>query len=278
MAFNVKKCMVMHFEYRNQRNPYYMMREELLTTTEEWDFGVLVCNYLKPTAHCAKAAKTAVTVLGQLNQAFHFSDHFIFIRLYKKYILPHLEFASQAWNPWRAKDKEVLQKVQRKAIGMVSGLKSTNYEERLRELDMITLKEGRHQSDMLQTYKILQKRDRVEASQWFKLAGESENRTHQETGLPNLAKPNARLEHQANFSRSEYRITAMRSQTILKWCGILSNAKIYTKSTGVVLGEFEETSVGIQKHFMGAEIPGFGLPNWFIGLTMSCFFRDGIVN
>jgi hypothetical protein len=35
-------------------------------------------------------------------------------------------------------------------------------------------------------------------------------------------------------------------------------------------------SVGIQKHFMGAEIPGFGLPNWFSGLTTSCFFRDGI--
>jgi hypothetical protein len=60
------------------------------------------------------------------------------------------------------------------------------YEERLRELDMTTLKEGRHQSDMLQTYKSLHKRERVEASQWFKLAGESENRTHQETGLLNL--------------------------------------------------------------------------------------------
>jgi hypothetical protein len=38
------------------------------------------------------------------------------------------------------------------------------------------------------------------------------------------------------------------------------------------------SSVGIQKHFMGAEIPGFGLPNRFFGLTTSCFFRDGIVN
>ncbi len=36
--------------------------------------------------------------------------------------------------------------------------------------------------------------------------------------------------------------------------------------------------VGNQKHFMGAEIPGFGLPNRFFGLTTSCFFRDGIVN
>jgi hypothetical protein len=37
-------------------------------------------------------------------------------------------------------------------------------------------------------------------------------------------------------------------------------------------------SVGIQKHFMGAEIPGFDLPNRFFGQTTSYFFRDGIVN
>ncbi len=29
---------------------------------------------------------------------------------------------------------------------------------------------------------------------------------------------------------------------------------------------------------MGAEIPRFGFPNRFFGLTTSCFFRDGIVN
>jgi hypothetical protein len=28
---------------------------------------------------------------------------------------------------------------------------------------------------------------------------------------------------------------------------------------------------------LGAEILGFGSPNQFFGLTMSCFFRDGIV-
>ncbi len=38
----------------------------------------------------------------------------------------------------------------------------------------------------------------------------------------------------------------------------------------------EEAGVGIQKHFMGAEIPGLGLPKWFSGLTTSRFFRDGI--
>jgi hypothetical protein len=38
---------------------------------------------------------------------------------------------------------------------------------------------------------------------------------------------------------------------------------------------FFETCVGIQNHIIGAEIPGFDLPNRFFGRTTSGFFRDG---
>jgi hypothetical protein len=38
----------------------------------------------------------------------------------------------------------------------------------------------------------------------------------------------------------------------------------------------EATSVGIQKHFMAAEIPGFEFPNRLSDLTTSLFSRDGI--
>jgi hypothetical protein len=53
--------------------------------------------------------------------------------------MPHLEFASQAWSPWLTGDKEVLEKVQRKAVGMVSGLEGKSYEERCKELGLETV-------------------------------------------------------------------------------------------------------------------------------------------
>ncbi len=46
---------------------------------------------------------------------------------------PHLEFASPAWSPWLEADKEVLEKVQKRAVNMISGLKAKTYEEKLRE-------------------------------------------------------------------------------------------------------------------------------------------------
>ena len=86
---------------------------------------------LMPTVQCSKAARTAQLVLGQLSRAFHFRDRHVFVRLYKQYVRPHLEFRMQAWAPWTDADKVVLEKVQKKAVGMVSGLSGHGFEEKL---------------------------------------------------------------------------------------------------------------------------------------------------
>ena len=103
---------------------------------------------MKPTAQCVKAARVAQAVLGQISRAFHYRDRHVFVRLYKQYVRPHLEFCTQAWAPWTVADSTALEKVQKKAVGMVSGLISHSYEDRLKELGIQTLEERRHQADM----------------------------------------------------------------------------------------------------------------------------------
>jgi hypothetical protein len=89
-----------------------------------------------------------MAVLHQIRRNFHYRDRFTFVPLYKQYVRPHLEFASQAWAPWLAGDQEVLEKVQKKAVGMVSGLKGKSYEERCAELGLETLETRRIKQDM----------------------------------------------------------------------------------------------------------------------------------
>jgi hypothetical protein len=88
------------------------------------DLGVTISDSLKPAAQCAKAAKKAQMVLGQISRAFQYRDKTVFMQLYKQYVWPHLEFAIQVWAPYSATDIEVLEKVQKKAVGMVGGLRS----------------------------------------------------------------------------------------------------------------------------------------------------------
>jgi len=155
MAFNASKCKIMHVGRRNPQYQYTMGSHVLETTTVERDIGVLVSNNLKPSDQCAKAAMTANAVLGQISRAFHYRDRWTFVRLYKLYVRPHLEFAVAAWSPWTVADIECLERVQKRAISMVSGLGDKDYTERLKELGMTTLQARREETDMVEVYKIL---------------------------------------------------------------------------------------------------------------------------
>jgi hypothetical protein len=154
MKFNVSKCKVMHFGKRNPKFDYQMDGVRLEEVEEERDIGVTVSNTLKPSKQCAKAAATARAVLGQITRAFHFRDRVTFVKLYKTYVRPHLEFCTPAWAPWTQADKDCLEKVQIKMVSMISGLQSDNYFGKLAEIGLDTLQERRHIADMVQMNKM----------------------------------------------------------------------------------------------------------------------------
>lgn len=82
---------------------------------------------------------------------------------------------------------------------MVSGLRTNTYEERLKEIGLTTLEERRHQTDMIQTYKILHGKDRVEKDTWFKMASEGNRATRSAADQLNLRPQAARLDLRKKF-------------------------------------------------------------------------------
>jgi ribonucleases P/MRP protein subunit RPP40 len=189
----------MHLGRNNPRAGYKMDGSDLEETKEEKDIGVIISDNLKPAAQCAKAARTAQAVLGQITRAFRYRDKSVFLQLYKQYVRPHLEFAVQAWSPWLQADKEVLEKVQRRAVNMVSGLRSREYEDRLRELGLTTLEERRHQADMLQMYKILNGVGGLDAADWFQPPTAAAARTRRHADPLNVRPNHGRLEIRQHF-------------------------------------------------------------------------------
>ena len=172
MSFNAGKCKVIHFGKNNHQFNYTMGGhapggQVLEKTTEEKDVGVMVSKNLKPSAQCVKAAKKANQVLGQMSRGLHYRDKHTWIRLYKQYVLPHMDYCSQAWSPWFQKDIELLESVQARAVRMVSGLKSKTYPERLKEVGLTSLEVRRVRGDMIQVWKTLHQKDDVLHETWF---------------------------------------------------------------------------------------------------------------
>ena len=161
--------------------------------------GGLVSSDLKPSLQCAKAAAKANQVLGQIARGITYRDKDTFLRLYKTYVRPHLEYCQAAWSPWLEGDKKVLEKVQERALRMISNLKGKCYEDRLKEVGMTTLEERRRRGDMIATFRILTGKDLVNPNQWFRMARQTG--TRQSTGHLCLEKPVlGRLE----FRRSQF--------------------------------------------------------------------------
>ena len=200
MAFNVKKCKVMHVGRANPRSTYTMNGINLTTTEAERDIGVKVHCTLRPSQQCKEAAQRGNAVLGQISRSFHYRDRRTFIQIYKQYVRPHLEFAVPAWSPWTVADIHVLERVQQRAVKMVSGLQSTTYEGRLSELKLLSLADRRTQYDLIQTFKIIHGIDDVNANIWFELVGENPARLTRNTSHPlNITSKNPRNEIRKNF-------------------------------------------------------------------------------
>jgi ribonuclease P/MRP protein subunit RPP40 len=108
---------------------------------------VTINKNLKLTAQCVKTAGTTTAKLNHIRKNFHYRDRYFFLRLCKQYVRPHLDFAVPAWSSWLKGDIETLEKVQEKAVKMVAGLQSRDYEDRCRELGLDTLEKRREKQE-----------------------------------------------------------------------------------------------------------------------------------
>ena len=190
MAFNTDKCHVMHLGRKNMKYVYKWGGGELEVTDCEKDVGVMISDSLKPSTQCAKAAKKANQVLGQIARAISFRDKFTFAKLYKVYVRPHLQYCSSAWSPYTVADKEILESVQRRAVNMISNL-SGSYEQKLAALGLTTLEESRIRGDMIEMYKMMTGKSKCDASQFFKLmpTRDGASNTRGSSGFLNVEEP-----------------------------------------------------------------------------------------
>ena len=170
MEFNVKKCKVMHVGRKNPKLPYWMNGEALDSVEEEKDLGVWMKDDLKPSLQCAKAAKSANVALGMLLRSFHYRTKSTLVPLYKTFVRSRMEHAVAAWSPWLERDVEELEKIQKRLVRSLSDVHGGDYEERLRQAGLTTLKKRRERGDLIETFKALKGFYKIDPDKWFNRA------------------------------------------------------------------------------------------------------------
>ena len=94
-------------------------------------------------------------MLGIIKRSFSDVDSFSFVLLYKSFVRSHLEYANSVWSPYKIGVLQDIERVQKLATKHIRGCKNMSYMDRLKHLQLPTLKYRRLRGDMIEVYKIL---------------------------------------------------------------------------------------------------------------------------
>ena len=179
MLFNFGKCKCLHTGHRNLNVNYRMGDTVLGTTVKEKDLGVTISADMKVSEQCGIAASKGNQILGLIRRNITYKGKKLIIPLYKAIVRPHLEYCIQAWRPYRKKDIDTLERIQRRATKMIPELRDLSYEERLKECGLTTLETRRLRGDQIEVFKILNGYENIDRNMFFSLKKDSRTRGHE---------------------------------------------------------------------------------------------------
>ena len=144
---------------------------------------------MKVSEQCGIAAAKGNQILGLIRRNIVYKEKEPIIPLYKTIVRPHLEYCMQAWRPYRKKDIDMLERVQRRATKMIPKLRNISYEMHLKECRLTTL-ETRRLRDQIEVFNILNGYENIDRNILFTVKEERRTRGHGVT----LAKKQCRLD------------------------------------------------------------------------------------
>ncbi|MFI5406894.1 MAG: RNA-directed DNA polymerase, partial [Nitrososphaerales archaeon] len=164
MKLNINKCKVLSIGHKPSKDFKYGFSTvdsgftELEHVNVIKDLGVTVDSDLSFVTHINEKVNKAFQMIGLINRNFINIDRVTFLLLYKSMIRSHLEYAHAVWSPYKSFIIENLEKVQKRATKLVFCCKKLSYQQRLEYLQLPTLKFRRLRGDMIETYKILNRK------------------------------------------------------------------------------------------------------------------------
>ena len=144
MSFNVVKCSVVHIGHNNMQSNNNMSNQQLLTTDQQRDLGIIITKDLKWQKETKKRLKTANRILGFIARNFRRKNKELILPLYKSPAHPHLEHVVKFWSPHLLRgDIDKIERIQRRATKMIHEITNHSYHQRIQDHYLTSLLQRR---------------------------------------------------------------------------------------------------------------------------------------
>jgi len=155
------------------------MNGNVITSTESIkDLGITVDCSLKFHSHTAIVTAKANRILAVINKSFEYLNTNMLPQLYKSFVRPILEYGNIVWGPQYIVDQQLVEKIQRRATKLVSEIKELQYVDRLKHLNLPSLRYRRRRGDLIYAYKLFHNMLDMDSSSLFTLRSISITRGH----------------------------------------------------------------------------------------------------
>ena len=117
-------------------------------------------------------------MLGLVGRIIRFKNPDVMLQLYKTLIRPLVEYCTVAWSPHYQKDKQLIEKIQRRFIRMIPSLQKQPYDRAMNILKIQSLEERRNRADLIFLYKMYRGFTRPRFNDFFQLTKIDKTRGH----------------------------------------------------------------------------------------------------
>jgi hypothetical protein len=159
LKFHPDKCKIMSIGRGDKSHQYSLPSESIERTTlsrtsHEKDLGVTFDDNLSFREEVTNRINKANSIMGVIRRSYSFLDEVSFKLLFKSLVRPHLEYGAPVWYPTLKADINALERVQKNATKLISSLRKLPYTDRLKKLNLPSLRFRRLRGDIIEAYKL----------------------------------------------------------------------------------------------------------------------------
>lgn len=161
LSMNTNKCVVVKFQRRPMdlsglpaSGIYYLNDTPIPVKDSAMDLGVNVDSTLKFHQHIHNIVQKAGGMAQNLLKSTVNRDASFLIPLYVTHIRPILEYCSAVWNLGYITDLNLIESVQRRWTRNIRGMEHLNYSQRLKALDLYSVRGRLLRNDMVKYWQI----------------------------------------------------------------------------------------------------------------------------